>query len=316
MKQFIGIRFASALTGVGLGLAMILGGSPALADYPEKPVTLVIPYKAGGSTETMARIYSVALGRELGQKVIVKTKPGGGGAIGATEVSNAAADGYTLLFAASTTLLWPPLTQDVKYTLDSFDYVGKITDYQQAIVAKADAPFDTLEELVEYAKTHPLNYADQSALSRKFLNYIASEEGVEWTGIPTKGGGEMVPFLLGGKIDFAWSGGIHNRYGDKMKVLASMNSGRLLAWPDAPSVSEKYGVSMPSQAVIVVPAGTSADIIATLEAAMEKASTDSDFVDLVTNKLQFPISFVGSEAITKDIAATVKGLKLVSDKTK
>ena len=226
MKHFTLSRVAAALGGVGLALGLTLGANPALAEYPDKPVTLVIPYKAGGSTETMARVFSVALGSALGQKIIVKTKPGGGGAIGATEVSNAPADGYTLLFAASSTLLWPPLTQDVEYTLDSFDYVGKITDYQQAIVAKADAPFDTMEELIEYAKTQPLNYADQSALSRKFIDFIGAEKGVEWTGIPTKGGGEMVPFLMGGKIDFAWSGGVHNRYGDKMKVLASMNSGR------------------------------------------------------------------------------------------
>lgn len=300
----------------GIVLAAGLAASPAMAEYPEKPITLVIPYKAGGSTETMARVFSIALGSALGQKVIVKTKPGAGGAIGATDVANSAADGYTLLFAAASTLLWPPLTQDVEYTVDSFAYVGKITDYQQAIVARADAPFNTMEELLEYAKTHSLNYADQSSLSRKFIDFIGSEEGVEWTGIPTKGGGEMVPFLLGGKIDFAWSGGIHNRYGDKMKVLASMNSGRLLASPNVASVSEKYNVSMPSQAVIVVPAGTSADIIASIEAAMETASKDSDFVDLVTNKLQFPVSFLGASALTKDIGMTIDGLKLVIEKTK
>lgn len=300
----------------GIVIAAGLAVSPAMAEYPEKPITLVIPYKAGGSTETMARVFSIALGSALGQKVIVKTKPGAGGAIGATDVANAAADGYTLLFAAASTLLWPPLTQDVEYTVDSFAYVGKITDYQQAIVARADAPFNTMEELLEYAKTHSLNYADQSSLSRKFINFIGSEEGVEWTGIPTKGGGEMVPFLLGGKIDFAWSGGIHNRYGDKMKVLASMNSGALLASPNVASVSEKYNVSMPSQAVIVVPAGTPTDIIASIEAAMETASKDSDFVDLVTNKLQFPVSFLGSNALTKDIGITIDGLKLVIEKTK
>ena len=276
-------KILSVLVGVGFILSAVFAASPVIAEYPEKPVTLLIPYKAGGSTETMARVYSIALGTALGQKVIVKTKPGAGGAIGATEVANAPADGYTLLFAAASTLLWPPLTQDVEYDLNSFSYVGKITDYQQAIVAKADAPFDTLAELIEYAKTHSLNYADQSSLSRKFIDIIGSEEGVDWTGIPTKGGGEMVPFLLGGKVDFAWSGGIHNRYGDKMKVLASMNGGRLLASPGTPSISETYGVSMPSQAVIVVPVGTPANVIATIESAMEKATHDKDFSDLVTN---------------------------------
>lgn len=301
---------------VGLGLVAALGLTPALAEYPEKPVTLVIPYKAGGSTETMARVYSKALGKELGQNVVVKTRPGAGGAVGSTEVAAAAPDGYTLLFAASTSLIWPPLTQKVEYDLESFVYVGQITEYQQAIVAKADAPFNTLKELIEHAKSNGLNYADQSAMSRAYVNFIGKKEGVKWTGIPTKGGGEMVPFLLGGKIDFAWSGGIHNRYGDDMKVLASMNAGRLLASPDIPSIQELYGISMPSQAVIVVPKGTPADIVAKLEAAMEAATKDSDFGDLVTNKLKFPVKFVGSKALTAEIAETTAGLKQVIEQTK
>lgn len=285
------------------------------ADYPEKPVTLVVPYKAGGSTETMARLYSKALAAELGTKVIVRTRPGGGGAVGATEVAASAPDGYTLLFAATASLLWPPMTQKVEFDLESFTYVGQITEYQQAIVAKADAPFDTLQELVAHAKTNSLNYADQSAMSRAYIDFIGSTEGVNWTGIPTKGGGEMVPFLLGGKIDFAWSGGIHNRYGEDMKVLASMNGTRLLASPDIPSIAELYGIAMPSQAVIVVPKGTPAEIVATLEAAVEKATKDADFADLVTNKLKFPVKFVGSQALSADIAETVSGLKTVVEKT-
>ncbi len=307
-------HFVTAIAALGLGVSA-LWSVQAQAEYPEKPVTLVIPYKAGGSTETMARVYAVALGKALGQKVIVKTRPGAGGAVGSTEVAKSAPDGYTLLFAASTSLLWPPLTQNVEYDLDSFDYVGQITEYQQAIVAKADAPFDTLEELIEYAKSNPLNYADQSAMSRQYINYIGNNEGVKWTGIPTKGGGEMVPFLLGGKVDFAWSGGIHNRYGDKMKVLASMNAGRLLASPDIMSIQEKYDVSMPSQAVVVVPKGTPADVIAKLESAMETATKDPEFGELVSEKLKFPVMFVGSEQLTEDIADTVKGLKQVINAT-
>ncbi len=294
----------------------VFAAAPVLAEYPERPVTLVIPYKAGGSTETMARVYSKALGAALGVNVVVKTRPGGGGAVGATEVATSPADGYTLLFAASTSLLWPPLTQKVEYDLDSFAYIGQITEYQQAIVAKADAPFDTMEELIEYAKTNSLNYADQSTMSRSYIDFIGAQEGVEWTGIPTKGGGEMVPFLLGGKIDFAWSGGIHNRYGDDMKVLMSMNAGALVGSPDSPTVAEKYGVSMPSQAVIVAPAGTPADVIARIEAAMEEATKDAEFADLVTNKLKFPVKFIGSEALVADIATTTAGLKEVIEKTK
>ncbi len=304
---------------LGLAAALLAAGGiagEASAAYPERPVTLVVPYKAGGSTETMARLFSKALSRELGVNVVVKTRPGAGGAVGATEVAKAPADGYTLLFAATASLLWPPLTQKVEYDLDSFTYVAQVTEYQQAIIARADAPYDTLEELVAYARENSLNYADQSPMSRAYIDYIGKQEGVSWTGIPTKGGGEMVPFLLGGKVDFAWSGGIHNRYPDKMKVLASMNAGRLIASPDVPSIAEKYGISMPSQAVIVVPAGTPGEVVATLERAIAAATKDPDFADLVTNKLKFPVKFVGSEALTADIARTVAGLRKVIELTR
>jgi tripartite-type tricarboxylate transporter receptor subunit TctC len=315
-NSFTRRQVTGVLTALALGLPMIMTTGQALAEYPEKPVTLVIPYKAGGSTETMARVFSIALAKELGQKVVVKTRPGGGGAVGATEVAASAPDGYTLLFAAAQSLLWPPLTQKVEFGLNSFIYVGQITEYQQAIVARADAPFNTLEELIAQAKKKSLNYADQSAMSRSYINFIGAAEGVKWTGIPTKGGGEMVPFLLGGKIDFAWSGGIHNRYPKKMKVLASMNAGRLLASPDVASIIGKYSVAMPSQAVIVVPTGTPAKIVAKIEAAMKAASKDKDFGDLVINKLKFPVKFVGSAELTKDIATTVEGLKSVIEKVK
>lgn len=286
------------------------------AGYPEKPITLVVPYQAGGSTETMARVFGKALGKELGVPVVIKTRPGGGGAVGSTEVAVAQADGYTLLFAATASLLWPPMTQKVEYTLESFKYVAQISEYQQAIVVKGDSPFNSLEDLVKYSKDNPgLNYADQSAMSRAYIDYIAGEEGLKWTGVPTKGGGEMVPFLLGGKVDFAWSGGVHSRYGDKIKVLASMNASRLAASPDAPSIKEKYGIGMPSQAVIVAPAAVPADVVATLEAAIRKATTDAEFVTLVQDKLKFPVKFVGAAALKTDIDSTVAALKSVVAKT-
>ena len=121
--------FATRRAGLAAILALVAGTLPAWADYPERPITLIVPYAAGGSTETMARVFGKALGDELGQNVVVRTRPGGGGAVGSAETAAAAADGYTILFTASTALLWPPLTQDVPYTPEDFDYVAQITAY-------------------------------------------------------------------------------------------------------------------------------------------------------------------------------------------
>ncbi|UCE30571.1 MAG: tripartite tricarboxylate transporter substrate binding protein [Burkholderiales bacterium] len=311
------IRRRAAFGVAALACAAALPVGNAMAAFPDKPVTLVVPYRAGGSTETMARVFSKALSENLGQPVVVKTRPGGGGAVGATEVAAAAPDGYTLLFAATASLLWPPMTQKVEYTLDSFVYVAQVTEYQQAIVAKADAPFNTVAELIAHSKKNPgLNYADQSAMSRAYLDFIAKTEDLKWTAIPTKGGGEMIPFLLSGKVDFAWSGGVHSRYAGKIKVLASMNAQRLAASPEAPSIKEKYGIAMPSQAVIVAPAGTPADVVDRLQSAIKAASADPAFAELVEGKLKFPVKFVGPAALKADIDETVAGLKSVVDKTR
>lgn len=288
-------------------------GTASAQDFPSKPINLIIPYAAGGSTETMARIFSKAFGDELGQKVLVQVRPGAGGAIGATEIAKAEPDGYTIAFTTASSLLWPPLTQDVEYTADSFAFVAKITDYQQAIVAKADAPFNTLEELIAASREGTLSYGDQSTLSRAFIDAIGDKEGVEWNGIPTKGGGEMVPFLLGGKIDFAWSGGVHSRYGDQIKVLLSMNEGRLAANPDIPSISEGYGISMPSQAVLIAPAGTPRDVVDTLAEAAKKAMENAEFVDLMNNNLLFPLSYAGPDEIKAAVDASAAQLKAIAE---
>ena len=306
-----------ALMGLAGALAIAFTAGQAMAAWPEKPVTLVVPYAAGGSTETMARVYAKALQEQLGQPVIVSVKPGGGGAVGATFVAKSAPDGYTILFAAAPALVWPPMTQDVEYQPDSFTWIASITEYQQALISKAGAPYTNYKELIAHAKQNPgMNFADKNALSRAFINYIGKKEGVDWTAIPTKGGGEMVPFLLGGKVDIAWSGGVHQRYGDKMQVLASFNGTRLGASPDAPSLKEIYGISMPSHAVIVAPAGTPADVVATLEGAMKAAGKDKDFDAMVTQKLQFPNEFIGSEELKPIVADMVSGLKTVIEATK
>ena len=300
-------------------LAAIAGtllATGANAAYPEKPVTLIVPYQAGGSTETLARVFAKALGEALGQPIVVKTRPGGGGAIGSTEIATSTADGYTLMLSGSDPLTWTAMTLKVEYDTDDFTYIAQISEYQQAIVAKTGAPYKTLAELLDYSKKNPgLNYADQNAMSRAFINYIAKKEGIEWTGIPTKGGGEMVPFLIAGKVDFAWSGGIHGRYGDDMFVLASMNKDRLAASPDAPSINELYGIAMPGHMLVTGPKGLSDDIIATLEKAIETATKDEAFVDLATNKLLFPVKYVGSAALTEDIMNTIEGLKSVIEQT-
>lgn len=306
-------RILSIVAAVGM-LAATAGG--AAAEYPDKPITMVVPYAPGGTTETMARVLAKALGDALGGTVVVKTRPGAGGAIGATEVATAKPDGYTILFVASSSVVWPPLAEKVVYTADSFTYIAKVTDYQQAVVAKSGAPFKTFEELVAYSRDHRLSFGDQSAISRAYISYIAKKEGVSWTAIPTKGGGEMVPFLLGDKIDFAWSGGVHARYPGKMEVLATMNATRLKDFPDAPTIQELYGISMPSAAVVAGPKGLPLAIRDQLAAKIEQALGNEELVNLMTKNLLFPINYAGPEETAEEMKQSTEALRKVLDALK
>jgi tripartite-type tricarboxylate transporter receptor subunit TctC len=292
-------------------------GTAMAADYPTQPLTMIVPYKAGGSTETMARVLSKALSDELGQPVIVKTKPGAGGAVGATFTTQQANDGYTILFTTIHTLAYQPLANpDVTYTADDFSYIAGVTEGQFALVTTPDKPYTNLQELIEYAKANPgLNVADQGGISKTFVNYIAKREGLEWTAIPTRGGGEMVPFLLGGKVDLAYSGGLHQKYGEKMRVLASLLSHRLEANPDAPSVAELYGMSMPGDVVIVGPKGMDPVIVAQLESAVKAALDNPDF-EKILGTIGFPKMFQSSAALSERIKVINQELTTVVDATK
>ncbi len=284
--------------------------------YPDKPITLIVPYKAGGTTHTMSMVLSKALGKELGGTVVVKTRPGAGSAVGVTFLSKAKPDGHTIAYTDLGNMIWNPMTKkDVAYTVDNIRLIAGISEYQMALITTPDKPFKTLKELLEYTKTNPLNVADMGGMSKVFLNYIAAKEGVQWTAIPTRGGGEMVPFLLGGKIDFAFSGGIHQKHGDKMVVLASFLADGLAKDPDAPTTQDLYGIAMPGNSVLAAPAGISDEIAMKLEAAAKAAMDDPDFTQVLKN-IQFPKRFIPSSDISDFAANVTKKLQEVVEATK
>jgi tripartite-type tricarboxylate transporter receptor subunit TctC len=302
-----------SLTTAAIAMTMAFG---AQAEYPDRPISLIVPYKAGGTTHTMSMVMSKALGKALGTKVIVKTKPGGGAAVGATFTANAKPDGYTIMYADLANMIWNPMTREnVKFQMADLRLIAGMAKYQFAIVALPTQPYKTLPELISHTKTNALNVADMGGFSKVFLNYVAAKENVKWTTIPTRGGGEMVPFLLGGKVDFAYSGGIHQKHGDKMLVLASLMPERLALAPDAPSFQELYGISMPGNAVLSAPAGISDEIAAKLEAAAKMAMDDPDFTKIL-ERIQFPKAWLSSAELVKFTAEVTPGIKKVVDATR
>jgi tripartite-type tricarboxylate transporter receptor subunit TctC len=214
-------------------------------------------------------------------------------------------------------LIWNPMTlKAVKFKTSDFRWIAGVSEYQMSLITTPDKPYKTLKELVAYTKKNPgINVADMGGMSKAFINYLIKVEKVDWTPIPTRGGGEMVPFLLGGKVDFAFSGGVHQKYGDKMIVLASFLKDRLPLAPDAPSMGEMYGISMPGNSVIAVPKGTPDDISAKLEAAVKASMDDADFTKIL-ERIKFPKRFISAKDMVGMVAETTAGLEKVHAATK
>lgn len=287
------------------GALVLAGALPALAEYPEKPVTLVIGYAAGGGTDTIARVVADEMSKALGQPITAVNKPGAGGGIAAMQVMRSPADGYTVLLDPSSSIsLNPKLSDQQNFGPDDFDYVGMVANFQAALVAPKDRPYDTLEEFVAWAKENPgATYAQINPGSTMAMDVIENMAGIETRRVPTKGGAGAMNSLIAGQVDLGYSGGIHQRYTDEVKVLAPLVSTRSLTEPEKPTAQEAgFPVVLNSNITLAVPKGTDADVIAKLADALETAAK-SEAVANIGAKLFFPIEYLDPEAATAEMKA-------------
>jgi tripartite-type tricarboxylate transporter receptor subunit TctC len=302
--DFLSRRSAVAMMAATIGLAGM--ASPSLAaDYPSKPVTMIIPYGAGGGTDTMGRVFANALGNELGQPVVVVNRKGGGGSVGASFLKNSAPDGHTILMGGVDEIAaWNTIASDVDLAAGDFRFLGAVANYQNAFVAPADQPFTTFAEFVDHAKTNPgLPVVSQGGMSATFLDIVAEKEGLDLRVVNANSGSEAMQLLIAGNAVMSYSGGIHANYADQIKVLASLNDTRLSAYPDAPTFKESgYGLNMPSLIGVMAPAAISDDVAATLEAALQAATQDADFLTIVEERLKSKVEVVSGDDVTAAIS--------------
>ena len=271
-----------------LAAPLWLAGPPLqAADFPTKPLTLVVPFAPGGPTDAMARVLAAALKGPLGQTVIVDNKPGAGGNIGAEWVARAPADGYTMLFGTSGPLainqfLYPKMAYD---PLRSFAPVIEIGDLPNVLVVNPSVPARNVQELVALAKARPgtLSYASSgngasSHLAGVMFNLRA---GTDLQHIPYKGTGPALNDLLGGQVAMTFTDVLtalpHVQAG-KLRALAVTTAARSKALPDVPTLAEQ-GVKDMNVSVffgIVVPAATPPDVVARLNAAYVRVLADPE----------------------------------------
>lgn len=276
---------------VSVAAAALLSLSTGLAsaqNYPERNVTIVVPFAAGGPTDTVARLVAEAMSKDLGQQVIVENVGGAGGTLGAKQVADAEADGYKLLLyhigMATSATLYRNLPYD---TLNSFEYVGLVTEVPMTIVAKKDMAANTLGELVDYAKANAdkvtVANAGIGAASHLCGMLFMSAIGTPLVTVPYKGTGPAMTDLLGGQVDIMCDQTTNTTkhiQGGTVKAYAVTTAKRLDVLPDVPTAKEAGldGMEFGIWHGLYAPKGTPADVVDRLSKSLQVALKDENVV--------------------------------------
>lgn len=267
---------------IAIALALAAGVAATAYAFPDKPITVVVPFPAGGASDTTARVLSEKMSSLLGQPLVVDNKPGATGAIGATLVKEAPADGYTMMVASiGTYSINPFLQKDLKYDPQKdFDLITVAVRTPNVLVANPDFPVNTVAELVDYMKKNPgkVSFASSGSGSSDHLTaalFMQSTE-TEGTHVPYKGGAPAIADLIGGHVNVSFQnlGAIaeHVKAG-KLKALAVSGSARVPQVPDAPTLTEAGypGIVVYSWQGVAAPKGLPDDVRAKLSEAAVNA---------------------------------------------
>ncbi|MFV0245120.1 MAG: tripartite tricarboxylate transporter substrate binding protein [Qingshengfaniella sp.] len=264
---------------------LALAASPALAEWPEKTVNLIVAYSAGGGTDVTARTLQPFLEKALGQDVVVVNRPGAGGEVGHTAIADADPDGYTIGILNLPPMLTIPITRDAAFTADSFIPVAGLVRDPSAISVPASSPFQTLDDLVAFAKENPgavtVGTTGVGTDDHLAMRYLADAAGIELTHVPFAGAGPARTALMGGHVSAAGLNlgeALAAAQQGQVRVLAQFGEQVSEFAPDVPTVSSLgYDVYMQSERGIGMPAGVDPEIVAKLSAAIAEVAANEDF---------------------------------------
>ena len=269
----------------GATLATAAFGAAAQAAYPSKPVTLVVPFAAGGPTDVVARALGQAMGRNLGQTVVVENKLGAGGTLAAGYVAKAAPDGYTLFIHHNGMATAPALYRKLTFNpLTDFEYVGQVVDVPMTLLGRKGLPPRNLQELIPYLKANAsklsLAHAGLGAVSQLCGMLFQQAIGLELQTVPYKGTAPAMNDLLGGQVDLlcdqTTQTSQHIKAGS-VKLYGVTTSQRIKAMPDAPTLDEQglKGFQVVVWHGIYAPKGTPQPVLERVNAALRFALKDA-----------------------------------------
>jgi tripartite-type tricarboxylate transporter receptor subunit TctC len=268
----------AAIAALGTALPLV---ATAQADYPNKPVKLIVPFPPGGTSDVMGRMLAEELGKILKQPFIIENIGGAGGVIGTERGSKATPDGYTLIqTGVGQNAVAHGLDPNLKYNSNTdFIHLSQVHSGPNILVVHPSTPFKTLKELVDFAKANPgqLDYGYTHAASGHMaMELFKQTAGVFMTGIPYRGGGPMMTDILGGTIKLMFINqdvALQHIKAGKLRPLAVSSVQRNSLYPDVPTVSESgyKGFEALSWSGLSAPKGTPKAVVDKLEAAMAQA---------------------------------------------
>ena len=286
-------------------LLVLAAGAASAQQFPVKPIMLICPWPAGGSSDLVMRAFAESVGRQLGQQMVIETRPGASGTIGAGAMVNARPDGYTLTQLPISVFRLPLMQKTPFDPLKDITYIINVTGYTFGLVVRADAPWKDLSEFVAYAKANPekITYGTPGAGTTPHLavEQFALEAGIKLTHIPFKGFAENMQSLLGGHTmalsdSTGWAPHVD---AGKARILATYGSKRTKRWPQVPTLLDAgYDTVSDSPFGFGGPKGMDPKVVRILHDAFRKAMDDPKVLAML-EKFDQPVIYMNTEDYTK-----------------
>ena len=284
---------------------------PAAAQYPERPITVLTGYPAGGMVDIVARALAEGMKKKFPKGIGIVSRPGGGGSVAVAELVGAKPDGYTMILAPLSTLVIHPQLNDLPYkTPDDYEPIINVVSFYSLLAVKGDAPWKSAQELMGAGKASPgkLRVGSPGEGTSSHLNFETMKRmgAVNFTHVPFSGWGESSPALLGGHVEalMAQPGEVKPLVdGGKMRVLMVSQTKRHPAFPDAPTAKELgVGTDTPSGAwfMYVVPKGTPAPVRAYIHDAVKAAMEEPAFVNTIKQRV-IDIDYRAGDSLRADL---------------
>ena len=283
-------RVAASLVALTVIAPLMVGASAAFAQaYPNRPINLIVPWPAGGSTDRHLRTLADIAGKNLGQTIIVQNQPGGGGTLGPGNMAlSAKPDGYTIAQFPMGMLRIPHMQKTTWNPLTDFSFIIGVSGYTFGFVVKSDSPYKTFGEYVEAARKQPgkIDYGSTGTGTSPhlLLEEVADAAKVQFNHVPYKGNADLMTALLGGHVMAGSDASGWDKYvdGGQMRLLATFGEKRTKRWPNVPTAKDAgFNVIGNSPYGLVGPKGMDPAIMKTLHDAFKKAMDDPRHLEVL-----------------------------------